>query len=311
MLERMFPEKSRIAARRALASILLVTNAFVWYFFAITILINIVGMMQVDYFTTLLIWSVHFAGIAFSAIIGATLVRRLGGQTRFFILWMILGIVSSVTSIAVDKTSAPEIIILSLFLGVSLGIGMPSCMGYFTESVEIDHRGRAGGIILLLSGLLMAVLGMISSGDVWLQTFILSAWRVIGLVFFLLFRQMGESVKKSETPLYKSILSQRPFILYLVPWIMFSLITYLTYPIQSEIVEKSTLESLQIIENVLGGIFAIVGGFLADIMGRKRMAIVGFAMLGLGYSVLGIFPEQLYSWYFYTVVDGVAWGFFS
>src|SRR4030067_3051237 len=58
-------------------------------------------------------------------------------------------------------------------------------------------------------------------------------------------------------------------------------------------------------------IFAVIGGFLADTVGRKLIAIQGFVLLGLGYSVLGILgnnPENLFSWYFYTVVDGIAWG---
>jgi len=63
-----------------------------------------------------------------------------------------------------------------------------------------------------------------------------------------------------------------------------------------------------IIESVFGGIFAIVSGFLLDSVGRKRMAITGFVTLGLGYAILGIYPENLLSWYFYAIVDGIAWG---
>jgi MFS family permease len=65
------------------------------------------------------------------------------------------------------------------------------------------------------------------------------------------------------------------------------------------------------IEGVLVGVFAIVGGFLSDVIGRKRIAIFGFIMLGIGYATLGIYPGNLLSWYFYTLVDGIAWGTFS
>jgi hypothetical protein len=34
-------------------------------------------------------------------------------------------------------------------------------------------------------------------------------------------------------------------------------------------------------------------------------------MLGIGYAMLGLFPSIILSWYFYTILDGVAWGIFS
>jgi MFS family permease len=64
-----------------------------------------------------------------------------------------------------------------------------------------------------------------------------------------------------------------------------------------------------VFENILTAVFAIVTGFFADAVGRKRLAIMGFAMLGIGYAALGFF-QNTYSWYFYTVVDGIAWGAF-
>ena len=65
-----------------------------------------------------------------------------------------------------------------------------------------------------------------------------------------------------------------------------------------------------IIENVLVAIFAVVAGVLLDRFGRKRIAMVGFILLGIGYSVIGLYPEQMASWFFYTAVDGIAWGIF-
>jgi MFS family permease len=304
----MFPVKIRDNSRRSLVSIILMTNAFVWYFFVINILKDIVETTKPDYLTTLLIWSVHFAGIVASAIVAATLASRLKGRTRFLTIWMIFGIVASAASVVVDKTSVLNVVILSLFLGVSLGMGMPSCMGYFTESIGIGKRGRVGGLILLLSGAGMFALGTAAGKAIDSQTLVLAGWRLSGLLLFLLFERENEKNEKSKIVTYRSLFNRRPFILYLIPWIMFSLITYLTIPIQSTLVGKSAVDSMMVIESVLGGIFSLIGGFLSDVWGRKRVAIMGFATLGLGYSVLGIYPKELLSWYFYTVIDGVAWG---
>jgi MFS family permease len=55
----------------------------------------------------------------------------------------------------------------------------------------------------------------------------------------------------------------------------------------------------------------LIGGVFADLVGRKRIVIFGFVMLGVGYAILGLFPDQMFSWYFYIAVDGIAWGVFA
>jgi MFS family permease len=64
------------------------------------------------------------------------------------------------------------------------------------------------------------------------------------------------------------------------------------------------------IEFVLGGVSAVIFGFLADAKGRKRLAVAGFALLGLGHAILGFSMGNIIGWWFYTFVDGIAWGIF-
>jgi MFS family permease len=316
MFSEMLSDKFRITAKNTIINIVLVTNAFVWYYLAIKILYDISLVTVMDPFTTQLMWTIHFTGIIFSAIAGASLTNKIKDKTRFFMLWMALGVTSSIISLAVDTTYIPNVLGLSLLWGLSLGLGMPSCMGYLAKSIQIENRARVGGIILFLSGVGFAVFGTTASDSISLQMTVLSAWRIFGLAFFLIFRQRMENPDNNKPPSYKSLVGQRNFLLYLVPWIMFSLITCLTIPVQSQIVdliksrtpEVPSVEFLRGIENVLAGVFAVVGGFLADIVGRKRISIVAFASLGLAYSALGIYPENILSWYLYTVIDGIAWG---
>ena len=305
----MIPKKFQFTSGKALVSVVLVTNALVWYYLVNELLKDIMETTSMEPFTAQMIWIAHFAGIIFSAIAGAVLAAKVKDRTRFLMFWMVLGIISSLTGAVVDLTYIPNILALSLFFGISLGIGMPSCMGYFTESMKIENRGRIGGAILLLSGITMAAFGSITGKNINLETNILFGWRIFGLAFFLLFKHHMKNTERIKSQSYRSLLNQQPFFLYLIPWIMFSLITYLTIPIQLSIIGESTLTFLSIIENILTGIFAVIGGFLIDIVGRKRIAISGFVLLGLGYSVLGLGdPSNMMSWYFYTVVDGIAWG---
>ncbi|MCW4010439.1 MAG: MFS transporter [Candidatus Bathyarchaeota archaeon] len=308
MLTKKLADKLQIKGRNVLVSIALVTNAFVWYFFAISVLKDVAAAINVDLTTTLIIWGAHFGGICFSAVAGARISSGMTQRRRFLLLWTLLGIASSCLSIVIDKTYLPNIVFLSAFLGVSLGIGMPSCMGYFTESIHIQNRGRVGGVILCLSGITMFGLSMISNGEIGIETIALTICRGVGLLPFVFMRDKSEIPVKSPRTTYLSLIKQRPFVLYLIPWIMFSLITYLTIPIANDLIGKANVDTLIIIENFFVGIFSLTGGFLLDIVGRKRIAIAGFTMLGLGYSILGIYPGELLSWYFYTIVDGIAWG---
>jgi MFS family permease len=309
MVNRIFPKGFPNNSKNTLTNILLVTNAFVWYYFILDLLQNSLKTAAADSFATVAIWVLHFGGIAGSAIIGAKMIDKAKNRANFLTVWMSIGIASSIIANLLNLESITNLLITSFLLGISLGFGMPCCMGFFNETTDVERRGRVGGLILLLSGLGMVALGATTSGSIYLQKYMLLAWRAFGLVSFLL---LSKSVKtyeeKIKAPSFRSIISKRPFVLYLIPWIMFSLITYLTVPIQSGIVGQSTVDSLMIVENVLIAVFAIIGGFLADIIGRKRISIFGFAMLGLGYSIIGIFPEEPFSMYFYTIADSVALG---
>jgi MFS family permease len=61
-------------------------------------------------------------------------------------------------------------------------------------------------------------------------------------------------------------------------------------------------------ENVIIGAFAVISGLLIDYVGRKRIAIIAFVLVGIEFSILGLYPEQMASWIIYTVLDGTVWG---
>jgi len=183
-------------------------------------------------------------------------------------------------------------------------------MAYFADCTVVENRAKLGGMILFVDGLGAFLLGITAVDDIILQALTLAIWRGSGLMIFLLINPSQEIVEKRRNVSFRSILNQRSFILYFIPWIMFSLVNYLSEPVFN-ILDPDLVRLLMTIESALLGVFAIVGGFLSDIVGRKRITITGFILLGLGYAILGIYPENLLSWYFYTLVDGIAWGIFS
>ena len=305
MLKGEFLTKFGITARSALVNIVLISNVFIWYSFAFGVLKGLINEAP------LVMWSVHFVGATFSAIVGTMLTNKIHRRTAFLMFWMVFGIISSLILMQVNSMSILDVLAISFLFGVSFGLGLPASMAYFADCTSVENRAKFGGLILFVDGLGAFLLGITAVDDITLQALTLAIWRLSGLIIFLLIKPSQEIVEKRRSVSFSSILSQRSFILYLIPWIMFSLVNYLSLPIQFDILGSSLVSSLGVIENVLYGVFAVVGGFLSDFIGRKRITISGFVLLGLGYAILGIYPENLLSWYFYTIVDGIAWGIFS
>ena len=293
--------------RLALVSVFLVANALIWYFLAASTLEDIINQTATNYAEKFLIWGLHFGTSILSLIAGTLLVKKIG-RILLFTLWTLMGAFSPLVLLTLNFAPIPITLLVALLFGFSLGIGLPNCLQYFRSSTTMGNRGRYAGIIVLGSGLGTFILGMI---DISLEAtiVILMIFRLAGLIILRLPAATQVAMKvQPEKKTSFSFVKERSFFLYFIPWIMFSLVNYLSTPVQFSIVGESTMKTLIIIENVFVGVFAIAGGFLCDFIGRKRTAIIGFILLGLGFSFLGLFPFALESSYFHTVVDGTAWG---
>jgi MFS family permease len=206
------------------------------------------------------------------------------------------------------------ILLFSSLLGASLGLGFPSCLAYFGDHSTVENRGWLAGITFLASCLCMFFIGFILNFSTLVAgALILAAWRGIGLLVFLLVRPKEDHCKENLVEVsYRSVLFDRSLLLYLVPWTMFCLINFIEYPVLNLFFGKDFASLLTITEFGIGGFVALIGGWFADSVGRKRVVIFGFIMLGIGYAALGLFPPSfILSWYLYVIVDGIAWGIFS
>jgi MFS family permease len=307
---RLLPGKlTGVFTRPALVSIFLLINAFVWYSYTIVILQESIDALNLEFLPNMAVWSTHFASLIVSALLGVYLTKKLGGRTRFLAIWVSAGVLASLAPFALSTTGIFGAVALGLIFGFSLGFGVPNCMGYFTSQVPPENRGRIGGVIILLTGLGPAGLDIIGINGLVELTITLVVWRAIALAVVAFTKPFSEPVDKSRAPSYRAVLTQRPFILYFIPWILFALLSYLTTPVQQNVLDPSMFSNLQIIENVVGGASAFVGGIFMDLVGRKRLAIVGFVMLGLSYSILGFFNVAVMPvWYVHIVMNGMSWG---
>ena len=168
-----------------MTNIVLVANAVVWYAGILIVLENNLGTVgQQTWLSTniqLFIWGLHFAALIFSAIIGAKISGKI--SERFSYLWIALNIFSSLTLFGLGFTNFIVTTGLVILFGVSFGLGMPMCMSKYSDSVPIENRGRASGIIMLVSGI--GIFGLAAAPLNLLEVgIILSIWRLSGLFVF-------------------------------------------------------------------------------------------------------------------------------
>jgi MFS family permease len=137
------------------------------------------------------------------------------------------------------------------------------------------------------------------------------AWRGLGLLIFILLKRPDEEKKMSESPKNQSfgkVVHDRSFTLYLFPWFMFNLIDIFERPVLNGIIGAEFLEFSKMVEPLVAILSIMLGGLLADRIGRKRVVIYGFVSLGVAYAVIGLANQNPLSWYFYMLIDGVAYG---
>jgi hypothetical protein len=310
MLKKAFLDRIGTSGKVAVVNIILVANAFIWYFYAFNFLRGAINEARFSNFEALGIYGINFLGIAASAILSASLIYRFKRRMAFLRYWMFVGVILSLVPLITDITTSTALPIVSAVLGVYFGLGMPVCMGYYAAATEVGNRASLGGITILLNGLGFFLLSSIGIQGAAVTALILATLRAVGLIVLVVLKPDEKQIGENEKLSYNFIISNRSFLLYFIPWCMFSIVNDMTFPVNNKFFPEDFVRYSAIIENVLAGVVAIIGGFFADSIGRKRLAVVGFALLGLGYAVLGLFPGGLLGWWFYTAVDGIAWGVF-
>lgn len=295
-----------------LGVLVIVVNAFSWYFPLYVFFISFLEKSQVGFSIFLISLGLHYMGVISFALIGTIVVKKLQSRTTFLCLWILIGVIFSAMILLLDARNTTYLLSVSFLLGISLGLGFPSCLSYLGDNTFEENRGRFAGVTFFASCLCMLLVGfLVSMSSFVMGVMILTIWRGLGLVLFLLTRPKQEREQGVTDISYRLALADKSLVLYLVPWIMFCLINFLEFPIVINFFGLDFAFLITLAEYGVGGLSALVGGWFADSIGRKRIVIFGFITLGIGYAVLGLFSNIVFSWYLFALLDGIAWGIFS
>jgi len=302
--------REKIAWREVVPSIFLVFNSFVWYILTYNVFsvilngLNLMGTEKLELFT------IYYTGAAFSAILGSKLFPR--ARTKFLDLWLFAGAIMTLFLTVISSNGILANALIAFFLGVSIGIGLPSCLTYFADATTIENRGFTGGVIWSLVGFGVLILALLINMLGLLETIVtLTIWRLFGGVGFIVLSKEQKTIAVQKSPSYWDIIRKKGILLYLFPWIMFSLVNFAEAPILETVFGAEFFAFVLLLEYAFIGIFAIIGGIIADIAGRKRVVITGFVMLGIEYAALSVFSISHVAWYLFLILDGITWGLFS
>ena len=303
--------KAKIVWRATAPPVILVINTFVWYVLTYIVFTGLVDNLSIGQTEKLSLFAIYFLGIAVSAIVSSKFLSR--KRTSLLNLWLIMGTLATVLLYTVSSNSMLPNVIIALFFGVSIGVGLPYCLSYFADSTTTENRGVIGGIIwsgvgfgILLFAFLLNFFGLFEA------IVALSIWRLLGSAVFFILNRRKPASNVQKIPSYRQIIRKKEILLYLFPWIMFSLINFAETPMLQRVFEANFGQGsyifVQLIEWAFAGVSAIIGGIAADIVGRKRIVIAGFVLLGIEYAAMSAFSSSPDTLYLFLTLDGITWG---
>jgi MFS family permease len=254
----------------------------------------------------MLLYATYYVSVAVSAVIGSKFVARI--QIPALRLWPFMGAIATLSLTTISNGNTLINTALALFLGASVGIGLPSCLSYFADSTAIEKRGFVGGIIWSIVGftVLLFALLMTTFGQ-WATIVALTIWRLLGGAGFSVGSRKQKMISKEKALSYLKLIRKREILLYIFPWIMFCIINFAEAPILYSVFPDE-FAFINVLEYAIVGFVAPIAGFFADLVGRKRIVIAGFIMIGIEYAALSVFYLNPAAMYLYLVLDGVTWG---
>jgi MFS family permease len=141
------------------------------------------------------------------------------------------------------------------------------------------------------------------------SSLVLASWRSVGLAIFA----FSNSSSQQSVPPLKSfkianVFQDRPFVLYLIPWLMFSVIDTLEKALFRDFIVSEYNVLASTIQPIIASFSMLIGGLLSDRIGRKRVVMYGFISLGIAYAIIGTAPMLPLAWNIYLVIDAIAAG---
>jgi MFS family permease len=313
MLQRFLGEHS-IGKKGFLVITILFVTVFGWYYMAMSMINSILSGLDINPTHNFAIWAAFYVSIIGSSVLGTFFSNKVG-RLKLLYTWIVVGIIVSLLPALLTNVTFLHVWSISFLLGASFGLGLPSCLAYFSECTVIENRGRIGGIALLIANISVPLLTILFSAlDLVTISVIFALLRGMGLIVFFQKPKNQPSSQITTSVSFVSILRDRTFLLYFVAWLMFALVDKSERVLVDRFLQSwmpDLVRIMGVVEPLVAGLSILIAGLLCDWIGRKKILLSGFVAIGIAYAIIGFVPDSVYSWYFYFIADGVAAGILS
>ena len=301
-------EETTVISSKQLVAKTFATASLLSWFFILTINFEVLFQnITTDKFWIFAGEILFFIFAIASALIGVHISERFN-RRKLLTLSITLGILS-ILSLTIFHGETFSLLLGSL-LGLSFGLGFPSAAALFSDHTQEESRGKITGFFVLITFTLITCGMFVSQVYSFLELIIFSI--VLSSLGYLSLTKDQCSRENREVKTWFSILSRRNVRYYLIPWIIFNLVSGLSnfiYPgLPNEPMYESAINIGTLTQFIGVAIFSIISGFICDRFGRRLPIIIGVLLFGISFGILSVALDPLII-IFQSTIFGVAWGF--
>lgn len=303
-------EDFTITSRKFASVVILVSSSFAWLFIFFNFFRDIFKLYVPNTNTVYNGFCLFLGVAAFSAIVGSLISERIN-RRKFLILWIVAGLLTNISLILIQELGLTHFFIISAALGISIGLGFPSCLASLADCTTVEERARVSGIIIFVS-LVIAILSFMVATVLNFGVGLFIFLSIVkGLSLFAFVFDDCNKIKSERIRSWSDILSSKDFGLYLFPWLMFSFtgsLIDLVFQGLDEYYYANAATIGAVLHFLSWAAFGLISGIMADRIGRRQPIMIGLVLLGVSFGILGLVTDPFTVIIYYTF-SGVAWGF--
>ncbi len=254
----------------------------------------------IGYGYSLAFLSMLFLTSIISMFLGAIFRKKI--QKKVHLGWNLLGVLFA-TLIFFRLEGIFGLIIYSILGGLAAGLCIPDVICHLLEITNFENRGAISGIYIFSIYLLIIVSSTAISSAFDLALFLL----VLKVVSILLISFRPIKKAEIEEPAFVRHPLRVP-LLYMFVWFIFLLVDVIVSNMALQRLTPNEIFWINLESVILGLSAMIIGGAIADNVGRRKLIIFAYLYLGIEYSFISLSSGDLIR---YTFIDGVAWGVLS
>lgn len=294
----MFKANIRLTKNSFLILSILYLGISLWQYLFLTNLVSHFKQLE-------MIYSIFYVSLAFSMFLNKLLEDK--NQLRIIFIWSIVSAIATI--FLIFTTNLISVYFIVCVLGGLYSISLFAFFSYFCDLTTMGERGRVGGVIVFIPLVLLPVITMFLSLLGFQGGMILCSILSLSVLTVLMLNpKLLPKKEDSELETY----ARKTVFHYLVPWVVFSVINGMLAPIITQSIYQRFPESfllLILLQNIVAPFGALIGGILADLIGRRLTLMLGLTLYGIStaFSALSnITGIVLFS----SSLSGIAWGIF-